>query len=135
MKPLDQLRENCIFWGGALSYCLEPLIQCWVAVKSIDQFSSVQPLSSVRLFETPWIAALQASLPSPSPGTCSNSCPSGWWYHPTISSSVSPSPPALNLSQHQGLFQWVSSTHQVAKVLEFKLQHQSFQWIFRTDFL
>ena len=47
----------------------------------------------------------------------------------------SPSPPALNLSQHQGLFRWVSSSHQVAKVLEFQLQHQSFQWIFRTDLL
>ena len=48
---------------------------------------------------------------------------------------LSPSPPAFNLSQHQGLFQWVSSSNQVAKVLEFQLQHQSFQWIFRTDFL
>ena len=47
----------------------------------------------------------------------------------------SPSPPAFNLSQHQGLFQWVSSSHQVAKVLEFQPQHQPFQWIFRTDFL
>ena len=47
----------------------------------------------------------------------------------------SPSPPTFNLSQHQGLFQWVSSSHEVAKVLEFQLQHQSFQWIFRTDFL
>jgi len=47
----------------------------------------------------------------------------------------SPSPPAFNLSQHQSLFQWISSSHQVAKVLEFQLQHQSFQWIFRTDFL
>ena len=47
----------------------------------------------------------------------------------------SPFPPALNLSQHQGLFQWVSSLHQVAKVLGFQLQHQSCQWIFRTDFL
>ena len=47
----------------------------------------------------------------------------------------SPSPPALNLSQHQGLFKWVSSSHQVAKVLEFQLQHQSFQWIHRTDLL
>ena len=46
-----------------------------------------------------------------------------------------PSPPALNLSQHQGLFKWVSSSHQVAKVLELQLQHQSFQWTFRTDFL
>ena len=47
----------------------------------------------------------------------------------------SPSLPALNLSQHQGLFKWVSSSHQVAKVLEFQLQHQSFQWSTRTDLL
>ena len=46
----------------------------------------------------------------------------------------SPSPPAFNLSQHQGLFQWVSSSHQVAKVLELQLQHQSFQWIFQDWF-
>ena len=50
--------------------------------------------------------------------------------HPLSSPS-----PAFNLSQHKGLFKWVSSSHQVAKVLEFQLQHQSFQWIFRTDFL
>ena len=43
--------------------------------------------------------------------------------------------PAFNLSQHKGLFQWVGSSHQVAKVLELQLQHQSFQWIFRIDFL
>ena len=47
----------------------------------------------------------------------------------------SPSPPALNLSQHQGLFNWVSSSHQVAEILEFQLQHQSFQWTPRTDLL
>ena len=46
-----------------------------------------------------------------------------------------PSPPALNLSQYQGLFKWVSSLHQVAKILEFQLQYQSFQWTPRTDFL
>ena len=46
-----------------------------------------------------------------------------------------PSPPTFNLSQHQDLFEWVSSSHQVAKVLEFQLQHKSFQWIFRTGFL
>ena len=51
--------------------------------------------------------------------------------HPLLSSS----PPAFNPSQHQGLFQWVSSSYQGAKLLEFQLQHQSFQWIFRTDFL
>ena len=47
----------------------------------------------------------------------------------------SPFPPAFNLAQHQTLFQWVGSLHQVAKVLELQFQHQSFQWIFRTDFL
>ena len=47
----------------------------------------------------------------------------------------SPSPPAFNISQHQGLFQGVNSSHQVAQVLEFQLQYQSLQWIFRTDFL
>ena len=78
-----------------------------------------------------------ARLPCPSlsPGVCSNWCPLSRWCHPTISSSVTPSPPALHLSQNQHLFQWVSSSHLVAKVLELQLQHQSFQWIFRVDFL
>ena len=60
------------------------------------------------------------------------------WVRDAIQSShplSSPSPPALNLSQHQGLFRWVSSSYQVAKVLELQLQNQSFQWIFRIDFL
>ena len=47
----------------------------------------------------------------------------------------SPSPPTFNLSQHQGLFKWVISSYQVAKILEFQIQHQSFQGILRTDFL
>ena len=51
--------------------------------------------------------------------------------HPLLSRSS----PAFNLSQHQGLFQWVSSLHQVAKVLKFQLQHQSFQWRLSTDLL
>ena len=73
----------------------------------------------------------QTRLPCPSPTlkACSNSCPS-------ISDAIqrsyplsSPSPLAFNLSQHQGLFKWVSSLHQVDKVLAFQHQHQSFQWI------
>ena len=48
---------------------------------------------------------------------------------------ASPSPLAFNLSQHQGLFKWDNSSHQMAQVLEFQLQHKSFQWTFRTDFL
>ena len=51
--------------------------------------------------------------------------------HPLLPTS----PPALNLSQHQGLFQWIGALHKVARVLELQLQHQSFQWIFRVDFL
>ena len=58
------------------------------------------------------------------------------WFYLTISSFATPSSPfAFSLSQHQSLFQWVGSLHQVAKVLEFQLQHQSFQWIVRVDFL
>ena len=82
-----------------------------------------------------WPHGLQRSrLPclSPSSGACSSSCPSSWWYHPTISFSVATSTFAFNHSQHQGLFKWVSSSHQVAKVLEFQLQNQSFQWTSRT---
>ena len=59
------------------------------------------------------------------------------WVSDAIQAShplSSPSPPAFNLSRHQGLFWWVSSSHQVAKILE-HFQHQSFQWIFRVDFL
>ena len=67
--------------------------------------------------------------PSLYAGVCPNSCP----LSPSSHSLLPPSAFAFNLSQHQGIFQWVSSSHQVAKVLE--LKHQSFQWIFRTDFL
>ena len=63
-------------------------------------------------------------------------------HMPWVSDAIEPShplsspfPPTFNLSQYQGLFKWVSSSHQETKVLEFQLQHQFFQWIFRTDFL
>ena len=71
--------------------------------------------------------------PLPAPGVHPNHV---HWVGDAIQPShplSSPSPPAPNLSQHQGLFKWVSSSHQVAKVLEFQLQHQSFQWTLRTD--
>ena len=60
------------------------------------------------------------------------------WFGDAIQPShplLSPSPPAPNPSQHQGLFQWVNSSHEVAKVLEVQLQHQYFQWTPRTDLL
>ena len=64
--------------------------------------------------------------PSPTPGACSNLCPLSWWFYPLSHPLSFPSPPAFNLSQNQGLSQGVSSSHQVAKVLELQLQHQSF---------
>ena len=69
-------------------------------------------------------------LPCPpsSPRACPNSCPLSQWCHPTYLV-------AFNFFQYQGLLKSVRSSHQVAKVLEFQAQHQSFQWIFRTDFL
>ena len=66
--------------------------------------------------------------PSPTPSVYSNLCPSSRWCLPTISFSVAPFSFCLfNLSQHQGLLKWVSSSHQVAKILAFQLQYQSFQ--------
>ena len=109
--------------------------RCWVKCH-LRQFSSVQFNRSV-VSDCLWPHGLQhIRLP----------CHSNSWSllklmstesmcHPTISSPVASSPPAFNLSHHQSLFKWLSSLHQVAKVLEFQLQHQSFQWIFRTDFL
>ena len=70
---------------------------------------------------------------SPTPGVHSHSCPSSQWCHPAISSSVIPSCP--NPSEHQSLFQWVNSSHEVAKVLEFQLQHHSLQRNRRADLL
>ena len=65
--------------------------------------------------------------PSPTPRVHSNSCPLNWWCHPTISSSVIPFSSCLQSSQHQGLFKWVSSSHQVAKLFEFLL-HGTMKW-------
>ena len=100
------------------------------------QFSSIQSLSRVRLFATPWIAARQASLSITNSWSLLKLTPIKSVMHPAISSSVVPfSPPAPNPSQHQGLSQWINSSHEVAKVLKFQLQHQSFQWTPRTYLL
>ena len=99
------------------------------------QFSSVAQ-SCLTLCNPMVCSTPRLPCPSPTPRACSNSGPSGQWCHPTISHPLSsPCLTAFNPSPHQGLFQWGSSSHHVAKMLEFQLQHQSFQWIFRTDFL
>ena len=87
------------------------------------QFSSVA--QSCPTLRPHGLQHSRLSCPSPTPRACSNSCPLSPWCHPTISSSVVPFSSCLNLSQHQGLFKWVSSSHQVAKILEFQLQYQS----------
>ena len=107
--------------GLAFSFRVGPFYQ----VQSVSQFS--RPVVSDSLHASP-------PCLSPTPGVHSNTCPSSRWCHPSHALS-SPSAAALNLSQHQGLFKWVSSLHHVAKVLGFLLQHQSLQWTPRTDLL
>ena len=101
------------------------------------------PFSSVQLSHS----VVSDSLQPPESQHTRPPCPSPTpRVHPThdhwVGDAIQPShplrshsPPSLNLSQHQGLFQWVSSSLQIAKVLEFQLQHQSFQWTPRADLL
>ena len=102
---------------------------------SFYQFSSVQSLSCVWLFETPWIAARQASLSITISRSSLRLTSIESVMPSSISSSVVPFSSAPNASQHQSLFQWVNSSHQVAKVLEFQLYHHSFQRNPRADLL
>ena len=82
-----------------------------------------------------WLQQVRFPCPSLTPGSCSNLCPSSWWCHPTISSSVIPFSSCIQSYPALGSFPMSHSLHQVAKVLEFQLQHQSFWWIFRTGFI
>ena len=128
------------FFSSYLGVCPKNVKFSW------DQFSSVAQL--YQLVATPWTAAHQASL------CITNSrslfklmsielvMPSNHLILcrpllllPSIFPSIRIFSNESVLSQHQDLFKWVSSLHQAAKVLEFQLQHQSFQWIFRTNFL
>ena len=101
-----------------------------------ERFSSVQFSRSLMSNSLQPHGLQHSRLPrlSPTPEAHSNSCPSCRWCHPTISYSVINFSSPFNLSQNRGLFQWVSSLYHMAKVLEFQLHHQSFQWIFRTYF-
>ena len=107
-------------------------------IQSQWRVSSVQfSHSHVQLFATLWTIARQAFLfitNSPNLFKLMSIDMVGDAIQPSHP-LLSPSLPAFNISQHQGLFKWVSSLHQVAKVLDFQLQHQSFQWTLRTDLL
>ena len=99
------------------------------------QFSSVQSLSCVRLFATPCTIAHQDSLSiSNSWNLYSNSCPSSWCCNLTISSSAVPFYSHLQSFLASGFFPMSQFFASGGQLLEFQLQHHSFQWISRTDF-
>ena len=110
-------------------------IQSMIYILLSNLFSSVQPLSHVWLCNPMDCSTSGLPVHHQLPELTQTHV---HWVGDTIQLShplLSPSPLTFNLFQHQGLFKWVSPSYQVAKVLEFQLQHQTFQWIFRTDFL
>ena len=115
-------------------YCVPVLVSNTFSLKLGRKLIAVWLLSCLQLFATRWTASRQTSLSF----TISQSLLKFMSIESVMPSNhlilLPPFLPALGLSQHQVLFQWVSSSHQVAKIL-LKLQHQSFQWIFGVDFL
>ena len=122
---------NCNLPGSSVHGILQARILELVVKLSSVQFSCSVVPNSLRPH------GLQHSRPpclSLTPRVYSNSCPLSQWCHPTISSSVIPFSSCIKSFPASWSFPfWISSSHQVAKVLEFQLQHQSLQWIFRTD--
>ena len=116
------------FWLHSL-FCTMHLYNFLILYISSVQFSRSAMSHTLWPCETQHARPL---YPSPTPGVYSNSCPLSQWCHQPSHPLSSPSIPAPNPSQHQGLFQWITSLHEVAKVLEFQLHHQSFQWMPRT---
>ena len=116
-----------LLWASLVAQMVKSLPTMWeTPVQSLGQEKEMATHSNILAWKIPWTeepGGLQFM------GHKESVMPSNHLSHPLSS----PSPPALNLSQHQGLFKWVSSSHQVAKVLEFQLQHQFFQWTLRTD--
>ena len=122
-----------LIFPGAMSYSLkdESFSAFWV--RTVCEPFIVQPLSCVWLFATPWTAAHQASLSF----TFSQSLLKLIELVMLCNSLILCCPLLLlpSIFPSISLFQWIGSPHQIAKVLEFQLQHQSFQWIFRVVFL
>jgi len=101
----------------------------------LKQICSVQPLSCVWIFVTQWTAAARPPYPLPTKGVYSNSSPLSQWCHLTISSSVIPFSSCPQSFPASGSFQMSQLFASGDQVLELQHQHQSFQWIFRTDLL
>ena len=148
--PMQGVLGSSPGWGAEIPHALRPKNQNIKWKQYCNKFNKnlknaphkgfpgggggVQSFSSVWLFAAPWTAACQTSLSFIISQFVQTHV---HWVSDAIQPSYSlssPSPPALSLFWHQGLFQWVSSSQLVAKILELQLQHQSFQWIFRVDF-
>ena len=102
MNTCEEAADNC---GSSPDKCIS-IFYIWNCLLFIAKGPSIQFSHSV-VSDSLWPHGLQHARlpwPSPTPRACSDSCPLSRWCHPTISSSVIPSPPACNLSQHQGLF-------------------------------
>ena len=134
-KELDMTEQLTVACFLMFTAALLTIVKIWKQPDGHQQISSVQSLSRVQLWDPmdhsmPGLPVHHELLESTQTHV--------HWVRDAIQPSLplsSPSPPAFNLSQHQGIFQWVSSSRQVAKLLEFQLQHQFFQWTLRTDLL
>ena len=134
IKPVNPKRnQSWIFFGRTDADAEAPIL--WPP--DVKSFNSVQFSHSVGSNSLPphELQHARPPCPTPTPRAYPNSCPLSWWCHPTISSSVVPFSSCPQSFPASGLFKGVSFSYQVAKVLEFQLQHQTFQWTSRTDLL
>ena len=139
LKMLPETHQGIlVFWAlAAWISCQQKLyFSSHHNAMSVDWLYYVQvQFSCSALFDYLWPHGLQHAgflCPSPTPRVYSNSCPLNLWYHLIL---CCPLLPPSSIFPASGSFQRVSSSHHVAKILEFQLQHQSFQWVFRTDLL
>ena len=115
--------QDAVFWcyiylGSSWPWLFLRFSLFWQSSHVLEELSSVTQLCPI--LQPHGLQHTRLPCPSPAPRACSDSSPLSPWCHPFHPLS-SPSPPALNLSQHQGLLQWVSSLHQVGKLLELQL--------------
>ena len=118
-------------WLVSMIPLVLPLIVTWLLLPWLLLFSRSVMSNSLQPHE---LQHTRLPCPSPSPRVCSNSCPSGPWCHPTISSSVVPFS-CLQSFPESGSFPMSQCFASGDQVLELQLQHQFFQWIFKVDFL
>ena len=132
--------HSALAWPGPHVPLQSPLIVSQCSGATLCNIQLIQPLCCIPLCQSEFLKEQFSSVaqlcptlrphesqharppcPSPTPGVHSGSRPSSQWCHPAISSSVVPFSSCPKPSQHQSLFQWVNSSHEVAKVLEFQL--------------